>query len=391
MGKYNFDELIDRENSDSLKYNWRKKIFGREDIIPIWVADMDFKSPDFCIQAIEKRLSHPVFGYYTYPDSFFNSIIWWMKKRHNWDIEKDWISFTPGVVPALAISVLSFSSQGDNILVQPPVYHPFYYSIQNQKRNIIYNPLKILDNRYEVDFKDLENKLKQGIKLMLLCNPHNPVARAWEPDILERIGELCIKYNCILVSDEIHSDLIIPGYKHTPTASISKPISMNTITLMAPSKTFNLAGLATAEAIIENKDIKNKFLKILSDSLHLYTGNIFGVVALQAAYSEKGVAWLEELMEYIKINLEVFNSHIEKNHPRINLYKHEASYLAWMDFSKYNLQHSELMNKLVFEAGLGFNDGKIFGKEGLNKMRINLALPKSKLKEALERLKVLET
>lgn len=390
MGKYNFDEIIDRENSDSLKYNWRERIFGKEDIIPLWVADMDFKSPDFCIKAIEERLSHPVLGYYSYPDSFYDSIIWWMKKRHQWEIKKDWIYFSPGVVPALSAAVLAYTNEGDNVLVQTPVYHPFYYSIANQKRNILKNPLKLVDERFEMDFEDLEEKLKQGVKLMLFCNPHNPLARAWEKDVLERIGKLCLKYNCIVVSDEIHSDLILPNYSHNPMAKISKEISNNTITLMAPSKTFNLAGLATAEVIIENKTLRKRFTGVLYDSLHLFSGNVFGMVALQAAYSEEGEEWLVELLEYIQGNLELLRDYISKNHPRIKLLKHEATYLAWMDFSNYNLSHKELMDVLVNEAKLGFNDGEIFGEEGKMKMRINLALPRQKLAQALSQLKVIE-
>lgn len=390
MGKYNFDEIIDRENSDSLKYNWRERIFGKEDIIPLWVADMDFKSPDFCIKAIEERLSHPVLGYYSYPDSFYDSIIWWMRKRHQWEIKKDWIYFTPGVVPALAAAVLAYTNEGDNVLVQTPVYHPFYYSIANQKRNILKNPLKLVNERFEIDFEDLEEKLKQGVKLMLFCNPHNPLARAWEKDVLERIGKLCLKYNCIVVSDEIHSDLILPSYSHNPMARISKEISNNTITLMAPSKTFNLAGLATAEVIIENKILRKRFTGVLYDGLHLFSGNVFGMVALQAAYSEEGEEWLVELMEYIQGNLDLLRDFISKNHPRIKLLKHEATYLAWMDFSNYNLSHKELMNVLVNEAMLGFNDGEIFGEEGKMKMRINLALPRQKLAQALKQLEVIE-
>lgn len=390
MGNYNFDEIINREDTDSLKYNWRERIFGKDDVLPLWVADMDFKTPDFCLDAIQKRLSHPILGYYDYPDSFYNSIKWWMSNRYNWEIETDWISFSPGIVPALSMCVMAFTNQGDKVLVQSPVYHPFYYSIENQKREIVKNPLKIVGDRYEMDFEDLENKLKQNVKLMFLCNPHNPVGRAWEKDILQRVGDLCIKYNCILVSDEIHSDLIMPGYKHTPIASISQEISMNTITLMAPSKTFNLAGLATAEVIIENKELRAGFRYVISDILHMFTGNIFGVVALEAAYSEKGIAWLDELLDYLKANVEFIKDFLKTHHSKIRVFEHQATYLAWLDFSEYKLSHKQLSDKLIFEAGVGLNDGAIFGEEGMNMMRINLALPKSQLKAALERLTILD-
>ncbi len=313
-----------------------------------------------------------------------------MKRRHDWDIQKEWIGFSPGVVPSISASILAFSNPGDKVIVQSPVYHPFFFSILHQDREVLNNPLKVVDGRYEMDFEDLENKLKTGAKLMLISNPHNPVARAWEPEILERLGNLCIEYNCILVSDEIHSDLILPGYKHTPTAALSKEISMNTITMMAPSKTFNLAGLATAETIIENPKIKEKFDRVLADALHLNMGNVFGPIALEAAYSKEGEEWLEELMVYLENNLKAMNNYLEENHPRIRRYKHEATYLAWLDFSDYGLDHEALKNKLIFEAGLGFNDGNIFGDGGNNKMRVNIALAKSQLMDALKRFEVLE-
>lgn len=390
MGRYNFDEIVSRENTNALKYERREAIFGKEDVFPMWVADMEFRTPSFCIDAIKERLEHPILGYFQFPDSFYDSIIWWMKRRHDWDIQKEWISFSPGVVPSISASILAFSNPGDKVIVQSPVYHPFFFSILHQDREVLNNPLKVVDGRYEMDFEDLENKLKTGAKLMLISNPHNPVARAWEPEVLERLGNLCIEYNCILVSDEIHSDLILPGYKHTPTAALSKEISMNTITMMAPSKTFNLAGLATAETIIENPKIKEKFDRVLADALHLNMGNVFGPIALEAAYSKEGEEWLEELMVYLDNNLKAMNDYLKKNHPRIRRYKHESTYLVWLDFSEYGLGHEALKNKLIFEAGLGFNDGNIFGDGGDNKMRVNIALAKSQLMDALKRFEVLE-
>lgn len=391
MKKYNFDELIDRRGTDSLKWGICEEIFGTSDLMPLWVADMDFKTPDFIIEAIEKRLKHPVLGYYDYWQGYYDSIIWWMKTRHNWSVEKDWIIFSPGIVPALGMCVMAYTEKGDDVLVQSPVYHPFYYAIESQERNIVYNPLIEKDGRYEINFEDLENKLKNGVKLMLLCNPHNPVGRCWEKDVLMKVAFLCKKYNCILVSDEIHSDLTMPSYKHNPTnlCALSEEEKANIITLMAPSKTFNMAGLATSEVIIPDLVLRKKFISVVQNILHMFNGNVLGAYALEAAYSENGAVWVDELRDYIWDNICSMNDFLHENYPKIKTYRHEATYLPWLDFKEYGYTHRELMHKLAFDCKIGLNDGMIFGKEGNNKMRINVALPKKELIKALENLKYL--
>lgn len=391
MNKYNFDQIIERENTDSLKYSWREQIFGTNDVKPMWVADMDFKTPEFILEAIKSRLNHPVLGYYDYWQGYYDSIIWWIKTRHDWEIKKDWICFSPGVVPALGICVMAYTEKGDDVLVQSPVYHPFYYAIENQERNIVYNPLIEKEGSFYMDFEDLESKLIKGVKLMLISNPHNPVGKCWEKETLSKLASLCKKYNCILVSDEIHSDLTMPSFKHIPT-SISTTIEAekeNIITLMAPSKTFNIAALSTSEVIIESENLRKKFLHIIGDILHIYNGNILGAYALEAAYSEEGAIWVDELRAYLQENLNIMNDYIHENLPKIKTYKHEATYLPWLDFSSYGYSHQELMHRLAFVCKIGLNDGMIFGKEGENKMRINIALPKSELLKALEQLKQL--
>lgn len=389
MKKYNFDLIIERKKSDSLKYGALQEIFGTTDLKPMWVADMDFKTPDFIIDAIRERLEHPVLGYFDYWESYYDSIKWWTKNRHDFEIQKEWICFSPGIVPALGICVSVYTEKGDNVLVQPPVYHPFYYAIENQGRKSLLNPLIEKDGEFFMDFEDLETKLKKGVKLMLLCNPHNPVGKRWDKETLSKLAFLCKKYNCILVSDEIHADLTMPDFKHIPTAisTLNEDERANIITLMAPSKTFNMAGLATSEVIIPNKDLMNKFFHQIGDVLHMYTGNTLGAYALEAAYSPEGGVWVDELRDYLQENLNSMNDYLHSNFPKIKTYKHEATYLPWLDFSEYGVSHKELLRKLAFDCKLGLNDGTIFGKEGENKMRINIALPKSELMKAIEHFK----
>ncbi|MFA7081435.1 MAG: PatB family C-S lyase [Bacteroidales bacterium] len=389
MKKYNFDQIIERKNTDSLKYGALQEIFGTTDLNPLWVADMDFKTPDFIIDAIKERLEHPVLGYFDYRESYYDSIKWWTKNRHDFEIQKEWICFSPGIVPALGICVSVYTDKGDDVLVQPPVYHPFYYAIENQGRKSLLNPLIEKDGEFFMDFEDLETKLKKGVKLMLLCNPHNPVAKRWDKETLGKLAFLCKKYNCILVSDEIHADLTMPDFKHFPTAicTTNEDERANIITLMAPSKTFNMAGLATSEVIIPNPDLMKKFFHQIGDVLHIYTGNSLGAYALEAAYSPEGGVWVDELRDYLQENLNSMNDYLHSNFPKIKTYKHEATYLPWLDFSAYGLTHKELLRKLAFDCKLGLNDGTIFGKESENKMRINIALPKSELMKAIEQFK----
>lgn len=391
MKKYNFDKIVDRKDTDSLKYGILNNIFGTSDLKPMWVADMDFETPDFIIDAIRKRLEHPILGYFKYWKGYYQSIIWWAKNRYDFEIEKDWIVFSPGIVPALGLCVSAYTKKGDSVLVQTPVYHPFYYAIENQERKVLSNPLIEKDGSFYMDFEDLEIKLKKGVKLMFLCNPHNPIAKRWNKETLSKLAFLCNKYNCILVSDEIHADLTMPCFKHIPTSisTDSKDEKLNIITLMAPSKTFNMAGLSTSEVIIPNPELRKMFNHQIGDILHMFTGNILGAYALEAAYSEQGAVWVDQLRDYLKINLDSMNEYLYSNFPKIKTYTHEATYLPWLDFSQYGYTHKELLRKLAFDCKIGLNDGTIFGKEGENKMRINIALPKSELMKAIERFKYL--
>lgn len=386
MKTYNFDEIIDRKHSNCVKYDGYQDIYGADGLIPLWVADMDFKTPDFVFDAIKERLNHPVLGYFIHSDGFYRSIIQWMERRHQWQVEKDWIYFAPGIVPGLAFLVQAFTAPGDKVLLQTPVYHPFYYVVQNQNREIVRNPLHLVEDHFEMDYEDLEAKLKAGVKMMILCNPHNPLGRCWTKEELRKVGELCLQYHCLLVSDEIHSDLMMPGYKHTPVANISKEIAENTITCMAPSKTFNIAGLATSEIIIPNENLRKQFEKVMYDGVHLFVGNIFGELALEACYTY-GEEWLEQLLVYLKKNVDFVQQYIKENLLEIKTFRHEATYLPWLDFSGFRVSHEELFRKLADQARVALNDGQIFGEEGRCCFRINVACPKSTLEKAMEQIR----
>lgn len=384
--KYNFDEIVDRKNTNCIKYDKASEVFGSDEVIPMWIADMDFRTPDFILEAIKKRTNDPILGYFYHSDGFYNSIIGWMKRRHGWNIEKEWIHFSPGIVTGLAALVQAFTQKKDKIIIQTPVYHPFYAVIENQDRTLVKNPLKLENDVYTMDFEDLEKKLKEGAAMLILCNPHNPVSRCWTPEELQKLGELCLRYHCLVVSDEIHADLIMPGYKHTPMAAVSDAIAANTITCMAPSKTFNIAGLSTSEVIIPNKELGNIYDRFMDEKLHLLMGNTFGDVALEAAYSH-GDAWLDQLVPYLAENVHYCHDFITKNIPGLKTYPHEATYILWIDFRNLGIPHEELKKILVEKAKLGLNDGLLFGTEGEGFMRMNLACPKSVVEKAMTNLK----
>jgi cystathionine beta-lyase len=295
---YNFDKIIQRENTACVKYDLRKAFFGNDTILPLWVADMDFETPDFIREAVIKRASHPVYGYTFRTESFSQSIVDWMRKRHHWEIKKEWVSFSPGVVPALNMAVLAFTKPGDKVIVQPPVYFPFFTAVKNHGRELVYNQLIEKDGRYEMDFDDLEKKADEKTRLLLLCHPHNPVGRLWGKKELETLVDICARKNILIISDEIHSDLMLNGNVHIPLATLSQKAADISLTCIAPSKTFNLAGLSTSALIIPNENLKKEYEKIL-DHLHVGMGNIFGITSLEAAYNH-GEEWLDQLLQYLK-------------------------------------------------------------------------------------------
>jgi cystathionine beta-lyase len=381
---YNFDKIIRRENTACVKYDLRKGYFGREDVLPLWVADMDFETPDFIREAVQKRAAHPIYGYTFRTDSFSQSIINWMKKRHGWDVQKEWVSFSPGVVPALNMAVLAFSEPGEKVIVQAPVYFPFFTAVKNHGRELVYNQLIEKNGRYEMDFDDLEKKADDKTRILLLCHPHNPVGRLWSRDELETLTDICVRKNILIVSDEIHSDLMLNGNKHIPLASLSQKAADISLTCIAPSKTFNLAGLSTSALIIPNETHKKTYEKML-DALHIGMGNLFGTISLEAAYNE-GEEWLEELLGYLDKNLLLLNEFFRTRIPGVKVIQPEATYLVWLDFRCLGLNNKELKEFIIQKAGIGLNDGPSFGPGGEGFQRINIALPRVILQEALERL-----
>ncbi len=385
MTHYNFDEIIDRRHTDCVKYDGYQEIYGADDLLPLWVADMDFRTPDFVLEAMQKRLEHPVMGYFIHSEQYYSSIVNWMQRRHGWTIRPEWIEFAPGIVPGLAFLVQAFTQPGDKVIVQPPVYHPFYYVVEHQQRTIVRSPLLKCADHYEMDFEDLEDKLVAGARMMILCNPHNPVGRCWSCEELRRVATLCKQYQCLLVSDEIHSDLIMPGYKHIPTALASPETADNIITCMAPSKTFNIAGLSTSEIIISDRKLRCRFEQVVHDGLHIYVGNIFGEAASIACYTQ-GDEWLGQLLDYLYENIVYVQDYLRENLPQIKTFRHEATYLMWLDFSHFGLTHEELSERLVKKAKLALNDGAIFGDEGKCHFRLNVACPRATLEEAMHRL-----
>jgi cystathionine beta-lyase len=383
--KYDFDKPVSRENTSSVKYDLRGKVFGRSDVIPMWVADMDFQTPDFILGAIRKRLQHEMLGYTYIPDSFFQAIVNWNSRRHRWQIQKEWISFSPGVVPALNLLVMALTRPGDKIIVQPPVYFPFFSAVQHHERIRVNNPLCYEKGRYRMDFEHLSSCLDDKVSMLILSNPHNPTGNVWDKEVLLKLAHHCLDRNIIMLSDEIHCDLIFPGSRHVPLAGLSSSIAGHTVTCMAPSKSFNLAGLSTSYLVIPNPELKKKYDTML-EQVHVGAGNIFGFAALEAAYNE-GDEWLRQLMAYLQHNLVFLTGFFQQHIPQIKVINPEATYMVWLDCRGLGMTREELRNFMIHRAGLGLSDGFLFGDEGEGFQRINIACPRSVLEKALCQLR----
>lgn len=381
---YNFDEVIDRRASDSLKWA-TGLIFNKDDAIPLWVADMDFRAPQPVVDALVERARQGIFGYPLRSDAYYQAIINWFGRRHGWQVEKSWIEPNPGVVTALTVAVLSYTQPGDRVIVQPPVYFPFFSVVKNNGRHLIENRLKIENGRYVMDYEALETQLKDPrVHMLVLCSPHNPVGRVWTAEELRPLAELCLKHNVILVSDEIHCDLVFAGHRHTPTAALSPEIAQNTVTLASPSKTFNLAGLNSSFAIIPNPELRKRYA-ITTEAVHVGGSSIFGLLGVEAAYNS-GEEWLEQVLSYLNCNLDTLQNFIEQRIPRLKLYRPEGTYLAWLDCRGLGLEPAELRSLMLQGAGLGLNDGATFGFGGEGFQRVNVACRRALLEQALEQL-----
>jgi cystathionine beta-lyase len=377
-----FDEVFERRGTNSLKWDYCKERFGKADILPMWVADMDFASPPEVYRDILTRVEHKVYGYTEVSNELNIAIKNWNLKRNNWNIDVDCIVHTTGVVTSINTAVLAFTKENDKVLIQTPVYYPFYSCIEDNGRILIKNSLENIDAYYRINFEDLEKKLREGVKMMIFCSPHNPIGRVWKDSELQQVAQLCLENNVLLVSDEIHSDLVFSGSKHIPIASLSEQMRNNCITLNSPSKTFNLAGLAHSMAFIQNAVLREKFIKTMNR-----TGanmlNIFGLTATHAAY-KYGEMWLDELMHYLSENLRILTEYFEKNIPEIKVIKPESTYLAWLDCRELSKKVDNLKEFFVQKAGIGLNDGVIFGIEGKGYQRINFACPRAILLEGLQ-------
>ena len=380
--KYNFDEIIPRRGTNS--YKWDSA--NDADILPMWVADMDFRTAPAVTEALKKRVEHGIFGYVRVPDSYYHAVIHWFGRRHNWKIEREWIIYTTGVVPALSAVIKALTNLGDRVLVQTPVYNCFFSSIRNNGCEMISNPLIYEDNTYRIDFDDLEKKAADPkVKLLLLCNPHNPAGRVWSQQELIRIGEICLRNDVWVVSDEIHCELVFPGYTYTPFASLSEEFRMHSVTCTSPSKAFNLAGLQIANIISADADIRRKIDKAININ-EVCDVNPFGVEALIAAYNE-GEEWLEELKSYLFANYQYLRNYFNEHLPDFPVLKLEGTYLVWVDCSVLKKPSEEIVTALLEKEKVWVNEGSMYGEDGDNFIRINIACPRQQLAKGLERLK----
>ena len=381
-GTMDFNKIIDRSGTNSIK--WER--FRNKNALPLWVADMDFQAPHAVIEALVKRAEHGIFGYTSIPDEYYESIKKWYMRRFDWEIDSNNIIYTPGVVTALSAGIQAFTKIGDEVIIQPPVYHPFKKTVLNNGRQVLNNVLIKTKSGYVINFDDLEQKAKRkSAKLLVLCSPHNPVGRVWRKEELFRIGQICEENNVKVISDEIHGDLIYDGYQQIPYASVNQEMADHSMVCTAPSKTFNIAGLDSSNVIISNAEMKNDYLSILEKN-DLVRPNIFGMVATIAAY-ENGEEWLKEVMNYIQSNYSYLKEFIFNHLPRVKVNQPEGTFLVWLDFSDYNLTNQALKYKLIEEAKIVLNQGYAFGAGGDGFMRLNLATSRELIEKALNQIK----
>ncbi|MGL4913441.1 MAG: MalY/PatB family protein [Romboutsia sp.] len=382
---YNFDAVIDRSNNYAAKWSEMDKKYGTNDLLPMWIADMDFKAAPCIIDALKERLDQGIYGYTTRPTSYNESIVNWVDRRYGWKIKPEWLMFSPGVIPAISMIINELTNENDKIMIQEPVYSPFNSVVKQNKRELVISPLvKLEDGNYVMDYEDIEAKIKD-VKMFILCNPHNPVGRVWSKEELKRLGDICLKHNVLVISDEIHSDIILKNNKHIPFGSISEEFAQNSITCMAPTKTFNIAGLQTSQVILPNE----KHYKILDDAfirIDIRRNNSFSLVATEAAYN-KGEEWLEDYLEYLEENIDFAINYINEKIPSLKVKKPEGTYLLWVDFSETGLSNEEISKALVEKGRVALNAGESFGIGGSGYQRINLACPRSMVEEGLNRIR----
>ncbi len=385
--KHDFSKVIDRTNNYSAKWSEMGSKYGQDDLIPMWVADMDFETAPEIIEGLKERLDQGIFGYTTRPESYNNAIVDWVKRRHDWAIQSDWLMFSPGVIPSISLIIRHMTSPGDKIIIQQPVYSPFASVVSDNDRQLVVSALKKdASGKFEMDYDDFENKVRtEKVKMFLLCSPHNPVGRVWSREELTRIGEICMKYGVKVVADEIHADLVFKGHKHIPFASINGAFEQNSITCIAPTKTFNIAGLQMSSVILPNKNDYDALERAFT-LIDIKRNNCFSLVAGEVAYNQ-GESWMEDMLEYVEANIDYVIDYVQVHMPKVKVLKPEGTYLAFMDFSELGIGDEALKEIMVSHARVALNEGISFGLGGQGYQRINLACPKTTVIEVMDRIR----
>ena len=381
---YDFDKIIDRTGSGDLKHGVLKERYGRDDLLPLWVADMDFETPQFITDALRQRLEHSLFGYTVVPNGLWTSIIQWIHDHHQWEVKHEWLTYIPGIVKGIGMAINVFVKEDEKVIIQPPVYHPFRLTPQGNGRKVVYNPLKEVDGTYEMDFEQLAEVVDDKCRLLILSNPHNPAGVCWPKETLQRLAHFCFEHHIIVISDEIHADMALFGNKHIPFASVSDEAAQISITFGAPSKTFNIAGIVSSYAIVPNDSLRRRFYTWL-EANELNDPPLFSPIATIAAYTQ-GEDYRQQMLSYIEDNIRFVEDYCREHLPQIKPWRPQASFLVWLDCRALGLSHDALVDLFVNHAHLALNDGAMFGIGGSGFMRLNVGTPRAVLRQALEQL-----
>ena len=385
MKTYDFDKVIDRRGTGAVKTDALGKVYGKDDLIPLWVADMDFETPDFIVKALKDRLRHPVFGYTVVPEDYWPVVQKWIADHHGWETECEWMTFIPGIVKGIGMAINALLGKDDKVIIQPPVYHPFRLIPQKNGREVVFNPLRALpDGNYEMDFENLESVCDERCRMLILSNPHNPAGIVWPRETLKRLAEFCHNRGIIVISDEIHCDMALFGHKHIPFASVSEKAAECSITFGAPSKTFNIAGIVSSYAVVPDPKLRERFFKWLEAS-EMNAPHLFAPIATMAAF-RYGEEWRQQMLRYIEGNIGFIEDFCRKNIPKIRPLRPQASFLVWLDCRGLDLTHDELNDLFVNKAGLALNDGEMFSPGGEGFMRLNVGTSRAILEESMEHL-----
>lgn len=381
-----FDQIIDRRGTGDVKHTQLKQLFGREDLLPLWVADMDFATPDFIREALQQRLDHPIYGYTSLPEDYWPTVARWIEDHHQWHVEPSWLRYIPGIVKGIGFVLNVFTEPGDKVIIQPPVYHPFRITPQQNGREVVWNPLRQReDGQYDMDFDNLEQVCDERCKVLILCNPHNPAGRIWPRETLIRLADFCKAHHLLVISDEIHCDMALFGHKHLPFASVSPTAAEISITFQAPSKTFNIAGIVSSYAVVPNAELRERFYH-WTGANELNDAPVFAQVATMAAYKH-GEAWRKAMLKYVEENVVFVEEYCQNNLKGVRAIRPQASFLVWLDCRGLGLDHDALQDLFVNQAHLALNDGAMFGPGGDGFMRLNVGCPRSILRQAMQQLR----